>query len=440
MNKLQIISGIIAVAITWAWMSYPSPVDDVAPPVKRELPSPETYSPSLLEDIPSYPFIDPDLNHITYHGDSTQFQQVFEKLDRMIFEGEGDLSIMHIGGSHVQAGTLSNRMRENLFLLSDGLKGERGFIFPYRLAHTNGPANFKVRYSGDWDGVRCAHKKQHCDWGLSGYCAHTHDTLSHVKIWSFDTDSVNYYFNRVKVFHDMGPDIFSMSLDSGLQSTYVNIDSTVQYTEYELTNWHDTLWLKFEKTDSLQNRFKIKGIQFENDEGGITYHAVGVNGASVPSYLRCENFKEQLSTVMPDLVIFGIGINDAYGPSANFSQRDFEANYDSLIANIRAVNPDAQLLFLTNNDSYYKRRYANKNALKVRAGMLSLAQRHDGAVWDLFNIMGGLNSIKSWENAGLAKRDKVHFTRQGYTLQADMMYHAFHEAYGDYLAARYQSR
>ena len=436
MRTKTTILGVIAVTITWAWAIAPSP-ETIASASEPNLPTPETYSPSLLEDIPKYPFIDSDLNHITFHGDSTKFNQVFEALDEMIFEGEGDLSIMHIGGSHVQAGTLSNRMRENLFQMGDGLKGERGFIFPYRLAHTNGPANFKVRYSGDWDGERCAHKKQHCDWGLSGYCAHTHDTLSYVKVWSFDTDSVNYYFNRVKIFHDMGPDVFSMSLDSGLVSTFVTHDSIAQYTEYELTHWSDTLWLKIEKTDSLQHRFKIKGIQFENDEGGITYHSVGVNGASVPSYLRCDKFEKQLSTVMPDLVIFGIGINDAYGPASNFSQRNFEANYDSLIGMIRSVNPNAQLLFLTNNDSYYKRRYANQNALKVRAAMLSLAQRHDGAVWDLFSIMGGLNSVKSWENAGLAKRDKVHFTRQGYTLQADLMYQAFQEAYGDYLDAKY---
>ena len=40
------------------------------------------------------------------------------------------------------------------------------------------------------------------------------------------------------------------------------------------------------------------------DNSGIKYHSIGVNGASVPSYLRCDYLMDQLKLVKPDLVIF----------------------------------------------------------------------------------------------------------------------------------------
>lgn len=59
--------------------------------------------------------------------------------------------------------------------------------------------------------------------------------------------------------------------------------------------------------------FYVRGFIVENPFSGITYHAVGVNGASVPSYLKCEYFENDLSFIKPDLCVFAIGINDASG-------------------------------------------------------------------------------------------------------------------------------
>jgi hypothetical protein len=39
--------------------------------------------------------------------------------------------------------------------------------------------------------------------------------------------------------------------------------------------------------------------------------------------------------------------------------------------------------------------------------------------------MGGLNSMKNWEAGGLAQRDKVHFTPEGYSIIGNFVYNAF---------------
>ena len=47
--------------------------------------------------------------------------------------------------------------------------------------------------------------------------------------------------------------------------------------------------------------------------------------------------------------------------------------------------------------------------------------------------MGGQYSIRQWEDAGLAKRDRVHMTRAGYTLLGDLLFSAMMEKYADHI-------
>ena len=58
-----------------------------------------------------------------------------------------------------------------------------------------------------------------------------------------------------------------------------------------------------------------------------------------------------------------------------------------------------------------------------------LAVSYDAALWDVFDIMGGLGSIESWEAAGLARGDRVHFTGQGYDLLGDLLFNAIVDAW-----------
>ena len=60
----------------------------------------------------------------------------------------------------------------------------------------------------------------------------------------------------------------------------------------------------------------------------------------------------------------------------------------------------------------------------VEEAFMELAKKHNAAVWDQFDIMGGFGSMQDWEMADLAKKDKVHFTNSGYKLLGDLLYNA----------------
>jgi lysophospholipase L1-like esterase len=141
-----------------------------------------------------------------------------------------------------------------------------------------------------------------------------------------------------------------------------------------------------------------------------------------------------LELLKPDLIIFAIGINDAN--TSNFNKELFVSNYMKMVDMARRVAPDCAILFVTNNDSFRRSRrsyYLNQNGPVVQDAFYGLARRYDAGIWDLFRIMGGLNSMKQWESAGLANRDKIHFTEGGYILIGDLLYNALLDRYLEHL-------
>ena len=218
-----------------------------------------------------------------------------------------------------------------------------------------------------------------------------------------------------------------MRLDSTILISSQNLEGHIKY---QLSKAVDSLSFSIVKKQNIESKFSLFGFCFDNNKHGISYHSIGVNGASVPSYLRCVNLENQLELMPPDLVIFSIGINDAY--ENDFSKESYSKNYDTLIQRIYSINPEAAILFTTNNDSYYHQKHPNERVYEAKEAMVNLAESKKLALWDLFEIMGGLNSIQKWHSDDLAKKDLLHLNYKGYNLIGDLLFEAFMEAYKKY--------
>lgn len=379
----------------------------------------------------AYPCVQYQHNKIQLYGDPSRWHAMLDQMSALAFDGQGKIDVLHIGGSHVQGGFLSDRMRDNLSQLFYGATGERGFFFPYQMAKSNGQRSVKCEYWGNWHGCRNAVSDHDCDWGMSGINAITEREDAGFTVSTLHRDSLPQTFDEVRIYSSAGD---SYSFDFTVE--HAVLDSTTigqPYRRYVYRSAQTELRVQLMKTDSLQHMFALQGIYLGRAQNGITYHTIGVNGASTRSYLRCANFQSQMATLAPDLVICGIGVNDANVPADEFDAAAYQMRYDSLIATFKAANPKVCLLFVTNNDTYYQKRYSNPNALKIRESMIALAQKHDGAVYDLYAVMGGANSIRAWADAGLAANDYIHFSKRGYELQADMMTAALAEMLGNHI-------
>lgn len=380
-----------------------------------------------------------DSNMLRFPGGvSENFDNLVERIDSVLLFGHGRINIMHIGGSHVQADMYTHYIRQNLDSLNGCLHPARGFIFPYSIARTNNPLNYRVKYGGTWISARNAKRQFYPAQGASGINVRTADTTAWFNI-DLNTDSTQrYYTTRLRLFgrsyhgrtspYILMPDSAIVEPAGHDSASYIfNLNTAASQFGVRFHFMVDTA------QSQLPDTFVVTGLYADNDEPGIVYNSIGVNGASVPSFLNCSDFERDLSYFPPDLVVFGIGINDA--TSSHFTDSLLYDNYAHLIDRIQQVAPNAAFIFITNNDSFMRirrRYYVNKNGEVARTAFYRLAAHYQGAVWDLFEIMGGLNSMAEWQKVHLAQRDKVHFTREGYNYVGRLFTNAFLNFYYDH--------
>jgi lysophospholipase L1-like esterase len=377
-----------------------------------------------------YGFVNEKENYIHFYSENANFNKFYKKLHTLLSKKRGKVRIMQIGGSHIQAEIWPDQVRMDFLGLTDSINGGRGFVFPFKMAKTWNPKNHQISFTGKWESLRNSVKKHKEKWGVSGITVKTKDSISSFQMGYKHDSLTNYSFNRIKVFHDMDASSFKVSLVSDIPKKIIE-NKELGFTEFFLEKSQDSLFIEIRKTNHKQTHFNLYGLSLENDDPGIVYTSIGVNGAKTSSYLRNEMFVDQLKTVNPDLVVFCIGINDAYYD--NFKPKEYTDNYEKLMQWIQSVNPNVEFLFVTNNDSYFKRKYPNKRVFKAREVMVDLAKKHDAGLWDLFEVMGGLGSVKYWEENGYAKADKIHFTDKGYQLIGNLMFQALMNDYDKYL-------
>jgi lysophospholipase L1-like esterase len=393
----------------------------------------------------SYPFVKWEKNSIQPKGSAALFS-FYASLDRLMFKGLGRINVVHFGGSHVQADIISGRLRERLQSFYPGNLGSRGLLFPYSIAKTNNPGNYIVKHTGNWNYAKNVQASPAVPLGLTGMAVFTSDSGASIRI-EFPTHvKMSSDFNLVRLYEgkESAPYRVLFQGEDSVPTTYREFrHPETQIREFFLDKHEKSLRITVLPKDSTEGPYVLYGIQLENEDPGITYHSFGVNGASTSSYLKCSLLGAQLAEIKPDLVLFGLGINDA--AKGELDVAAFKSNYRNLIRQVRATNPQAAILLLTNNDSYRpyrvrrRRSYSpNPNGEVVRKAMFELAESEGVAVWDLFEIMGGLGSAKTWEDHGLAQHDKVHFTFKGYRLLGDMLFEALLTDYQYYLKKRFK--
>jgi lysophospholipase L1-like esterase len=363
-------------------------------------------------------------------GSSDLLNGLFAKMKELMLSGKEQIRVVHFGGSHIQADIYSNRLRQHLATYFPEQMAARGMIFPFSMAKTNNPYDYQVSYTGKWSSVRNVNKTFENRLGVMGISVSTQDTAATFHIHFDRKHNTPHSFTRVKVFHEMDSTSFDIKW-LGIDSAEVTRFPDQGYSLIQLPQQRDSVSIGLIKTDSIQHQFILFGLLLENDDPGYVYTSIGVNGASTSSYLRCELFETHLLSLYPDVVFFGIGINDAHAP--NFTKSAYLANYEQLIRQIKNVNPNVLFVFVTNNDSYYYNKKLNENGDVVREAMRELATRHNGVLWDLYGVMGGLRSSNVWKLNGLMKSDRIHFTREGYLLIGDLIFNSLMDRYEQYL-------
>lgn len=376
-----------------------------------------------------YPFVKFEKNNYQFYTeDSPAFEVLYQKMKRLRDKKEGTLNMYHIGGSHLQADIYTNDVREHLQNRWPNVPGERGWVFPFDLAGTNNPWNYEFSSPNNWTPYRCIpHRpsKYDIDYGLLGAAVLCPDSVINIK-FKYDHTENKPPISHVRIFHNKGEFPYWMHFGANeILRTKTERNLELGYTDVWFSDGVDTLNVQFARTGPEAPELELYGFLLMNDQPGISYTAIGINGAGLYTYLDNIRFEEQLKTYPPDFFAFSVGTNDGNVPFDKFSPGVYKANLEKVMKMVLRANPNCALLLTVPNDSYYRKYYLNRNIARERDMIIELAEEYQMAVWDLYGLMGELGSSKTWMNNDLMKRDLIHFTPDGYHFKGDLYLDAF---------------
>ena len=368
-----------------------------------------------------------DCNQFAFFSEkSTNWFYLYTEIQKMIAKKDRKLNFYHIGGSHIQADIYTHDFRTFLQSNWPGLDGERGLVFPFGLASTNNPSNYNFSSPNNWTGFRSVSARpEDLQYGLTGAAIKCADSLIVVN-FKHMRSLVKPPFNRLRIYHNTGKFFYDMNFGSQelfVTDTYHHAD--LGYSEIRFSDKMDSLDIQFIRTCNIATSLEIYGFEFLNDLPGITYNAIGINGAGLYTYLGNEHFLRDLKIHPPDFFAFSLGTNDAYTSYENFNPQKYKENLEEMMKLILTVNPKCAILLTVPNDCLFNKKHVNKNTERQREVIYQLAAKYEQAVWDFYGIMGELGSSKSWKENGLMQTDCVHFTAGGYHIKGSLLIDAF---------------
>lgn len=377
--------------------------------------------------VNQFPFIQFEDNIFQFpSGSQPNWDFLYRNIDSMILLKDRKLNFYHIGGSHIQADIYTHDFRRFIQSNWPGLNGERGLVFPFNLAKTNNPSNYRFTSPNAWSGYRSViHRPKFLRYGITGAAISCSDSIINLQ-FHYKKTKIRPEINTIRIYHNDGliPYEFNFGEDE-LLIQYVRRCADMGYTEIKFSDPLQSMDIQFIRTTKDPYRLDLYGFELLNELPGISYNSIGVNGAGLYTYLDNEYFLRDLKLSPPDYFAFSVGTNDGFVPFNDFKPEKYKKNLEAMIQLVLEANSKCAILLTVPNDVYYKRRYPNKNTERQKQVIIELARKYNCGVWDFYGLMGGLGSSNIWKREGLMKSDLVHFTKEGYHLKGELYIDAF---------------
>ncbi len=341
-----------------------------------------------------------------------------------------DLFVLHLGDSHIQPGGMTIPLSEALH----SVYGNAGYglAFPYQVAKTNGHDGYQTQSNVTWQVSKIIHSKKEFPVGVSGYSIHTKDVDANIK-WEFDSLNYDYQVQRVELFHaNLFDSNFSYQLISELGEYAKPMPhlSDACHSVFFFEKPTFVFSLKHDKRFSFQKSSTLYGVKVGNGDHGAIVSAIGVNGATYKQYSESVEFRNQLDKLNPDVVVISLGTNEAF----QFGEFDDTTFFDqslNLVQMIKSLESQPIIILTTppavskvqykNNKSYFT---PNPLVPRVRSVLMDIASRLEIPIYDLYNYMGGDDSMKNWAQLGMTDKKRIHFSAKGYRILGEGMRNA----------------
>jgi lysophospholipase L1-like esterase len=369
----------------------------------------------------------------------------FNQLDHLSQDKTQSIRIVHYGDSQIEGDRITGTLREKL---QDEFGGYGAGTVPVfdvadirssiSISCSDNWKKFAV-YGGMYKGAHTNH------FGMQGNFFRLitpTDTTGAVisdtkKGWINFKQSVTSYpgtrkFDELKLYyaHVTAP----VTIKIYLKNDLALVDSIPQGEDFEMKSWPvNNLYGNLRIEFSTRGNLDVYGLGFDS-KSGIEVDNASMRGSSGLdlSKIQASYLAKQLDVLNTKLLILQYGVNLApyEVPSYDFYEKAF---YNEL-KNIKSNLPGVSILVIgvsdvsKNDNGQY---VTSPNIVKIRDAQKKAAFKAGCAFWDLFEAMGGENSMPGWVNSkpSLAQKDYTHFSPQGAKIVGNMLYNALMTEY-----------
>jgi hypothetical protein len=402
--------------------------------------------PDELSDV-----IDPDMNKITLNraGRPVGLEYFFEALHKAEKSG-GKVRIAYFGDSIIEGDLISQDLRKNL----QAKFGGRGVGFVSITSVAPRSRNTITHtFSNNWQ-VAALHPRfsEHYMPGISGF---TFLPANDASIsGSIDQNRANGYryswveYEASKLFDNT--DTFSVAkLYYGRISDFAFLkysvdDGTAQVinlprgdTVRELVIADGNPARKIKISFFAKGSAEIYGVSFEENEGVYVdnfsirgYSGLSLNKLSGAMLTSFDSFLRYKLII----IHYGVNVSDFTTKSEFIWYRN---RMVEVVEHLKASFPDASFLIVSVNDIAVRQggTLASKPSIPLLVEAQKQIARETGAAfWNLYEAMGGADSMVSWvkDKKPLASKDCIHFNHRGGKKVADLLTEAIMREYNVY--------
>jgi hypothetical protein len=357
---------------------------------------------------------------ISLKGNVAQLRYIFDALTTA--RGK-KVHIAHWGDSIILGDIISEGLRENL----QKQYGGNGVGFVSMNCDDYGMRNSTiVSFSNDWkEGSIFKRNADKLPLGINGSVySPVHGSWVKYEIGKVSKTMRN--FSTIRLFYASAPAgaVVKYNLSNGNDGT-IRLESGANLKEATLNLPANVTSIKF-NFDFAGGYFY--GVSFENGNGVYVDNLpirgnTGVALADLPLSL----LKEFNAKLNYKLIIINFGVNVVSPEHNNYIW--YEQRMEKVIEFIKSAFPQASILVISIGDKAIKKgtRFITDPGIpSLLRTQQVIAEKGGTAFWNLFEAMGGENSVVDWVEANppLSAKDYCHLTPAGGRLVSDLLFEA----------------
>jgi lysophospholipase L1-like esterase len=368
---------------------------------------------------------------------------LFENLNSC-WERKETIHILHYGDSQIEGDRITGYVRQQLQEKFGGAgPGLIPAVQPIPSAAIGQKASENMeRYivSGNF-----TNQVKHRRYGVLGQMAYVPGSGSvsiTARNWKTTFENVKE-FSKIRMYVGNTPANFRVSLiQPGAEPWIQKLDQ--KKSELSVITWDmQTLIQKF--TLKLSGSAEVYGITLEGD-CGVSVDNIPLRGSSGTFFTTIDTtvMKPMLKDLNVGLIILEFGGNMMPSIKKEKNVAVYKEKMAKQIAYFQALSPEAKILLIGPADMSTKvngKLQTYPLLEPVIQGMKEAALESGAAFWNMYEVMGGKNSMISWvkNKPSLAAPDYIHFTPKGADRIAELFYKSL-MIYYDYYSFRKDHR